>query len=66
MAKGKILVEIDIGREFDELKKELEDNRKDWFPVGGDMISIDNAHLKIDPLDDSFYLFKCRGIIEED
>ena len=63
---AKIIVEIDMGddRDAEALKKHIEDNREDYFPVGGNFIAIDSAELKKDPTDDSFYLFKLMGIID--
>ena len=60
----KLIVEIDLGPRISaaEIRNELEwarDGRTtDWFPMADERISIDNAFLKIDPTEDSFYLFK--------
>ena len=65
---AKIIVEIDMGDMFtaEEIKKEMEANKEDWFHVGGNFVSIDKMTLKKDPTDDSFYLFKLMGIIDSD
>ena len=66
MGEGKILVAIPMGMDFKELKKELENNRKEWFPQGGNQISIDSALLTFDEEDDDFYTFECMGIIDDE
>ena len=66
MGEGKILVAIPMGMDFKELKKELENNRKDWFPIGGDIISVNGDDLMIDPTDATCFLFKVMGIIEDE
>ena len=57
---AKIIVEIEINnRTVEELK-----NIPDFFPKPN-MISIDNTYLKIDPNDDSFYLFKVLEMTDD-
>ena len=61
----KVLVEIDLGNTVvweDVIKHKL-----DWFPTSDKkVISIDNATLKRDPKEDSFFLFRLISIVPEE
>lgn len=68
---AKLIVEIDLGPRVPKLNitNEREHTRDghttNWFPTGDpDQISIDNAFLKVDPTDDSFYLFKLLDVVD--
>ena len=64
----KLIVEIpmpDAGS-AEELTKYIEDNKKDFFPVGGNFISVDKVELKTDPTDNGSYLFKLLGVIDNE
>ena len=60
---AKLIVEIDLGPRT--TKQDIL-NEPDWFPTGDPTkISVDSADLKIDPTEDSFYLFKLLEIKED-
>jgi hypothetical protein len=65
---AKLLVEIDLGDDqtIEELVAHIEANKEDYFPVGENFISVDSAQLRADPNDDDFYLFKLKGIFDEE
>lgn len=57
----KILVEIELGN---HTIKDYQENQKEWHPTGDPKrISVDSAYLEPDPTDDSFVMFKLRGIL---
>ena len=65
---AKLIVEIDMGDVYtaDQLKGWLEKDKKEWFPVGDNLVSVDANILKADPTDDDSYLFKLLGIIDHE
>ncbi len=63
---AKLLVEIHVEGSAKEVMKHIEDNKDDYFPVGNNFISVDSAELRVDPTDNDFYLFKLRGVIDEE
>ena len=68
---AKIIVAISDNRFFKgmtktQLETHLKDPTYEYFPLKDkpNMISIDNARLEIDPIDDSFYIFEYIGVEE--
>lgn len=55
----KVLVVIDINN------RTKEEVQADFFPHGNDVISVDEAYLKEDREDNSFYEFEFKGFVEE-
>jgi hypothetical protein len=63
---AKMLVEVEISDiSAQDLMKEIEGNKKEWFPVGENMVSVNQYYMKLSPEQGSF-LFKLRGIIDEE
>ncbi len=54
-----LVVHINMPDHMDEAY--VEAHKEDFFPLGDNRISIDNAILEVDPTDDSFYMFEFVG-----
>ena len=65
---AKLIVEIDMGSKMnaEQLKDYMDKNRDDFFPIGGNFVSVDRMELKTDPTDNDFYLFKLLGVIDHE
>ena len=65
MAQLMVLIDID-NVSYDVLRKEVIDSpNPDWFENGDPSthrVSVDEAYLKVDPRDNSFFTFKLIGV----
>ncbi len=64
----KLIVAINVSKHFKsilDLQQELASHRNDYFPMPDkSLISLDEAHLQVDPTETSFRLFEFIGYKE--